>query len=55
MVEADAAILPTGERLAGTKHRPPQLYKYDSSIDLTDLGPLSRQAISKAQATGENK
>ena len=55
MVEADAAILPTGERLAGTKHRPPQLYRYDSSIDLTDLGPLSRQAISKAQATGENK
>lgn len=55
MVEADAAIVPTGEKLAGTKHRPPQLYRYDSSIDLTDLGPLSRQAISKAQATGENK
>jgi 8-oxo-dGTP diphosphatase len=26
-VEAEGAVVPTGERLAGTKHRPPQLYR----------------------------
>lgn len=40
MVEANGAVVATGERLEGTRHRPPQLYRYDSSIDLTDLGPL---------------
>ena len=55
MVETDAAIVPTGEKLAGTKHRPPQLYRHDSSIGLTDLGPLSRPTNSKPQATGANK
>ena len=40
MVEANGAVVATGERLEGTRHRPPQLYRYDSSIDLTDQGPL---------------
>ena len=40
MVEANGAVVATGKRLEGTRHRPPQLYRYDSSIDLTDLGPL---------------
>jgi 8-oxo-dGTP diphosphatase len=40
MVEANGSVLATGERLEGTRHRPPQLYRYDASIDLTDLGPL---------------
>lgn len=40
MVEANGAVVATGERLEGTRHRPPQLYKYDSTIDLTDQGPI---------------
>lgn len=55
MVEADAAIVPTGEKLAGTKHRPPQLYRYDTSIGLTDLGPLSRTPQLTPQAAGDTK
>ena len=43
MVESNGAVVATGERLAGTRHRPPQLYRYDSSIDLTDLGPLGEK------------
>jgi 8-oxo-dGTP diphosphatase len=27
MVEGDGIVEPTGERLAGTRHRPPQLYR----------------------------
>lgn len=41
MVESSGTVVPTGERLAGTNHRPPQLYRYNTSIDLTDQGPLS--------------
>ena len=55
MVEADAAIVPTGEKLAGTKHRPPQLYRYDTSIGLTDLGPLSRTPQLTPLAAGDTK
>jgi 8-oxo-dGTP diphosphatase len=46
MVEGNGAVVATGERLEGTRHRPPKLYRYDSTIDLTDQGPLS---------TGERK
>ncbi len=41
MVESSGTLVPTGERLAGTRHRPPQLYRYNTSIDLSDHGPLS--------------
>lgn len=40
-VEASGAVVATGERLAGTKHRPPMLYRYNSDFDLTDQGPLA--------------
>ncbi|MDE2592167.1 MAG: NUDIX hydrolase [Actinomycetales bacterium] len=40
-VEASGAVVPTGERLGGTKHRPPMLYRYNSDFDLTDQGPLN--------------
>lgn len=46
MVESNGAVVATGERLEGTKHRPPQLYRYDASIELADHGPLATQAIS---------
>lgn len=48
MVESNGALVATGERLEGTKHRPPQLYRYDTSIELADQGPL-------AGITGEKK
>lgn len=41
MVETNGAVVATGERLEGTRHRPPQLYRYDSSVELTDQGPLN--------------
>ncbi len=40
-VEASGAVVATGQRLAGTRHRPPMLYKYNSEFDLTDQGPLT--------------
>ena len=48
--------LATGERLAGTPHRPPQLYRYNTSIDLTDQGPLSRLSAPRTLAStrGDN-
>jgi hypothetical protein len=36
-------VVPTGEHLTGTRHRPPRLYRYNDSIDLADAGPLPRQ------------
>jgi 8-oxo-dGTP diphosphatase len=41
MIESSGTVVPTGERLAGTAHRPPQLYRYDTSVDPTDQGPLT--------------
>lgn len=42
-IEASGAVVPTGEHLTGTRHRPPRLYRYNDSIDLADAGPLPRQ------------
>ncbi len=42
-IEASGAVVPTGEHLMGTPHRPPRLYRYNDSIDLADAGPLPRQ------------
>ncbi|MGA0566559.1 NUDIX hydrolase [Rathayibacter sp. KR2-224] len=39
-MEASDALVDTGERLTGTRHRPPKLYRYDASVDLADNGPL---------------
>lgn len=39
-VEASGDLVPTGERLTGSRHRPPQLYRYDTSAR-PDLGPLA--------------
>lgn len=51
MVEASGTVVPTGERLAGTPHRPPQLYRYNTSIDLSDLGPLSALEATRSLAS----
>ena len=42
-IEGSGAVVPTGEHLTGTRHRPPRLYRYNDSIDLADAGPLPRQ------------
>ncbi|KZX20283.1 hypothetical protein ACH61_02606 [Rathayibacter tanaceti] len=39
-IEASRAVVPTGQRLTGTRHRPPRLYRYDASAALVDNGPL---------------
>jgi 8-oxo-dGTP diphosphatase len=43
-IEASEGIIATEQRLTGGAHRPPRLYRYDSSVALTDNGPLSRKA-----------
>lgn len=43
MVESANIVEPTGEYLEGTRHRPPQLYRYNASQDLTDPDPLSKR------------
>lgn len=47
-IEASGAIIPTGQRLAGTRHRPPELYTYNQALNLADHGPLSKTEKSKA-------
>ncbi|PZR52600.1 NUDIX hydrolase [Xylanimonas oleitrophica] len=39
-MESSGAVVPTGERVTGGRHRPPRLYRYDTSVDLVDNGPL---------------
>lgn len=46
-IEATGEIIPTGERLVGGSHRPPQLYTYDENLELADNGPLTREMSSK--------
>lgn len=41
-VEASGTVVATGKRLAGTSHRPPQLYRYNDAFELSDNGPLTR-------------
>lgn len=55
MVEANGAVLATGEKLEGTRHRPPQLYRYDDSVDLADHGPLNFQQQTATLKVGERK
>lgn len=50
MIEASDAVVPTNERVSGTPHRPPRLYRYNSAIDLSDQGPLSRRDAASAPA-----
>ena len=43
MIESSDSVVDTGERLLGTAHRPPKLYRYNSSVDLLDSNPLRRE------------
>ena len=49
MVESANIVEPTGERLSGTRHRPPQLYRYNRTRDLTDPDPLTRNLEKQAR------
>lgn len=40
-VESSHALVETGQRVTGGRHRPPRLYRYDTSVDLVDNGPLT--------------
>jgi hypothetical protein len=39
-MESSDALIDTGMHLTGTPHRPPRLYRYNTSADLADNGPL---------------
>jgi len=41
-IESSKAIIATEERLTGGRHRPPRLFRYNQSVELTDNGPLTR-------------
>lgn len=44
-IEASRAVVPTGEHVTGGRHRPPRLYRYDTSVQLVDNGPLTPAGI----------
>lgn len=39
-IEASGTLVDTGERLAGTRHRPPALYRFDTSADTAPIRPI---------------
>jgi 8-oxo-dGTP diphosphatase len=41
-MEGSKAIIATDQHLTGGRHRPPRLYRYNASVELTDNGPLTR-------------
>jgi ADP-ribose pyrophosphatase YjhB (NUDIX family) len=43
-IEASGVLEDTGEVLTGVRHRPPRLYRYNTTVDLADQGPLGRLA-----------
>ncbi len=43
-VEASDAIIATEQHITGGRHRPPRLYRYDTSVALTDNGPLNKKS-----------
>lgn len=42
-IEADGAVVPTGEVRTGGAHRPARLYRYDTAVDPVDLGPIAHR------------
>jgi 8-oxo-dGTP diphosphatase len=41
-IEASGVLVDTGETVPGGRHRPPRLYRYDTTLQLADNGPLTR-------------
>ena len=46
-VEGSKSIIPTEQRITGGAHRPPRLYRYDSSVALSDNGPLNTKEAAR--------
>lgn len=44
-IEASRTVVPTGEHVTGGRHRPPRLYRYDTSVQLVDNGPLTPAGV----------
>lgn len=44
-MEASRTVVPTGEHVTGGRHRPPRLYRYDTTVQLVDNGPLTPAEI----------
>jgi 8-oxo-dGTP diphosphatase len=42
MIESSNAVVATGKRVTGARHRPAALYRYNDAIDLNDQGPIPR-------------
>jgi 8-oxo-dGTP diphosphatase len=40
-MESSGAIVPTDQVVTGGRHRPPRLYRYNTDIELVDVGPLT--------------
>lgn len=43
-MDSSGTLVPTHAVVTGGKHRPPQLFRYDQSIELVDNGPLTRKS-----------
>ncbi|TXK17355.1 NUDIX domain-containing protein [Homoserinibacter sp. GY 40078] len=44
-IEASGTVVATGEHVTGGRHRPPRLYRYDTTVDPVDPSPLSAAGI----------
>lgn len=54
-VESTGAVIPTGSRVAGTRHRPPMLYRSNTEFDPTDHGPLTRMSSGRTPASPQGE
>ena len=42
-IESSKAIVATEQHVTGGRHRPPRLYRYDTTVELADNGPLANR------------
>jgi 8-oxo-dGTP diphosphatase len=47
-MEASRTIVPTTAVVSGGRHRPPRLYRYSETVDITTNGPLGSRAAAAA-------
>lgn len=48
-IEASGVLVDTGETVPGGRHRPPRLYRYDTTLQLADNGPLTPSTPEESQ------
>ncbi len=49
-LESAGAIVPTGDVVAGTRYRPPKLYRYNSAVDPLARGPVGASPLREKAA-----